>query len=148
MHPFVFPCAQFTELHLENVKDKYSSNASIKQTITIVTVYSLILPIFLKFPLKKKMVFRLKVQMETLTWFLHTVHIGILKQRYSIPPNALYLSGAYCQKGFYIAFFILTCSNLKSTISSIENAETQLLSKLTKLLAISLLQIHTKKKKK
>lgn len=133
MRPFVFPCAQFTELHLENVKDKYSSNASIKQTITIVTVYSLILPIFLKFPLKKKMVFRLKVQVETLTWFLHTVHIGILKQRYNIPANALHLVVPInSQKGFYIAFFTAACSNWKSTIFSLENAATQLFSKLTK----------------
>lgn len=72
MHQFVFPCAQFTELHLENVKDKYSSNASIKQTITIVTVYSLILPIFLKFPLKNKMVFKVKLQMgNTYMVFTH-----------------------------------------------------------------------------
>ena len=42
MHQFLFPRAQFTELPLENVKDKYSSNASIKQTITIATVYGLI----------------------------------------------------------------------------------------------------------
>lgn len=38
MHTYVFPSAQLTELHFQNVKDKYPSNGSIKNVITIVTV--------------------------------------------------------------------------------------------------------------
>lgn len=50
-------------------------------------------------------------------------------------PNALHLVVPIVKKAFTKAFFIVTRSNLKSTISSIENAEnaeTQLFSKLTK----------------
>lgn len=46
MHTFVFPSAQLTELHFQNVKDKYPSNGSIKMMITIVTVCSLLILFF------------------------------------------------------------------------------------------------------
>lgn len=49
MHTFVFPSAQLTELHFQNVKDKYPSNGSIKMMITIVTLCSLLIPFFLFF---------------------------------------------------------------------------------------------------
>lgn len=32
------------------------------------------------------------MRLQILVCFLHTVHIGILKQRYNIPPNALRLA--------------------------------------------------------
>ena len=32
------------------------------------------------------------MRLQILVCFLYTVHIGILKQRYNIPPNALHLS--------------------------------------------------------
>lgn len=46
MHTFVFPSAQLTELHFQNVKNKYPSNDSIKMMITIVTVCSLLISFF------------------------------------------------------------------------------------------------------
>lgn len=49
MHTFVFPSAQLTELHFQNVKDKYPSNGSIKTVITIVTVCRLPIPFFFLF---------------------------------------------------------------------------------------------------
>lgn len=46
MHTFVFSSAQLTELHFQNVKDKYPSNGSTKMMITIVTVWSLLISYF------------------------------------------------------------------------------------------------------
>lgn len=77
MHPFVFPCAQFTELHLKNVKDKYSSNASINvETITIATVYGLIFNYIFELSSLQQIVFKMRLKYSCLC----TIHIGILKQ--------------------------------------------------------------------